>query len=156
MPAVKEFVRNQVAVLLPELAIDPAVTAGDPGPGRSALAGAAARAGPGCRGTAVDPRQAAAYLAYLNEHPDEAQALIRSQGDVYIEYLNAHPTQVQTLLQGQSLSLASQVRDEIRERTVTADSLVDTVVRNILRLKPREALAPPPPEVQRRGVGAPA
>ena len=98
--------------------------------------------------------QVASYLTYLNEHPDEVQTLIRTQGDVYIDYLNAHPAQVQTLLQGQSLGLASQVRDEIRERTVTADGLVDTIVRNLLRLKPREELPPPPLEVQRRAQSA--
>ena len=154
VPAVKELVRNQVAAILPELADDPAVT-------QVIRAQVAAILPNSCQmaedagDTAVDPGAGQrAYLAYLNEHPDEVQALIRNQGDVYIDYLNAHPAQVQTLLQGQSLGLASQVRDEIRERTVTADGLVDTVVRNLLRLKPREALAPPPPKVQRRAQSA--
>jgi hypothetical protein len=82
---------------------------------------------------------------------DEAvQLLIRAQGDTYISYLNANPGSVQNLVQGQSLTLASQMRDEVRERTVTGDSVVDTIVRNILRLKPREELPPPDPDIRRR------
>ncbi len=46
--------------------------------------------------------------------------------------------------------MAGQMRDEVRERTVTADGLVDLVVRNLLRLKPREELPSPPEAVQRR------
>jgi hypothetical protein len=94
--------------------------------------------------------QVADYMVYLNEHPEQVQALIRSQGDAYIDYLNAHPAAVQTLLQGQSLSLAAQVRDEVRERTVTADDVVDMLVRRLLRLKPREELPPPPVDVRGR------
>jgi hypothetical protein len=175
VPAIKEFVRSQVAGILPELADDPAVTevirgqvavllpelANDPAVTQVIRAQVAALLPELLPELAQDAgiqqlirAQAAAYLAYLNEHPDEVQALIRNQGDVYINYLNAHPAQVQTLLQGQSLGLASQVRDEIRERTVTADGLVDAVVRNILRLPPREALAPPPLKVQRRAQSA--
>jgi hypothetical protein len=154
VPALKEFVRSQVAAILPQLADDPAVT-------QVIRAQVAALLPELLPELAEDEQiqqliraQAATYLAYLNEHPDEVQALIRNQGDVYINYLNAHPAQVQTLLQGQSLGLASQVRDEIRERTVTADGLVDAVVRNLLRLPPRETLAPPPPAVQRRAQAA--
>ncbi len=154
VPALKEFVRSQVAGILPELADDPAVTQVI----RAQVAALLPELLPELAEDAAIQQlirtQAAAYLVYLNEHPDEVQALIRNQGDVYINYLNANPAQVQTLLQGQSLGLASQVRDEIRERTVTADGLVDAVVRNILRLPPREALAPPPPKVQRRAQSA--
>jgi hypothetical protein len=150
VPAIKEFVRSQVAGILPELAEDPAVTQVI----RAQVAAILPELAEDAETQQLIRAQAAAYLVYLNEHPDEVQALIRNQGDVYINYLNANPAQVQTLLQGQSLGLASQVRDEIRERTVTADGLVDAVVRNILRLKPREALAPPPLAVQRRAQSA--
>lgn len=128
-PAVQKLVREQVAAVLPTLAADPAVQA-------------------------LIRAQAGQYIQYLNDNPDAVQGLIRTQGDVYIDYLNAHPTPVQTLVQGQSLSLASQVRDEVRERTVTADGLVDLVVRNLLRLKPREDLPAPPDVVQRRAETA--
>jgi hypothetical protein len=124
-PAVQQLVREQVAAVLPALMHDPAVQA-------------------------LIRAQAGEYIAYLQANPEQVQPLIRQQGDVYIDYLNDHPTSVQTLVQGQSLSLAGQLRDEVRERTVTGDSLVDSVVRGILRLKPRDELPPPPENVQRR------
>ncbi len=124
-PAVQQLVRDQVAAVLPSLVDDPAVQA-------------------------LIRQQAGAYIGYLQDNPDVVQPLIRQQGDVYIDYLNDHPTSVQTLVQGQSLSLAGQLRDEVRERTVTGDSLVDSIVRGILRLKPRDELPPPPEIVQRR------
>lgn len=124
-PAVQQLVREQVAAILPELIDDPAVQE-------------------------LIRAQAGAYIAYLGTSPEQVQPLIRQQGDIYIDYLNVHPAPVQALVQGQSLSLAGQLRDEVRERTVTGDSLVDSIVRSILRLKPREELPPPPEEVQRR------
>jgi hypothetical protein len=124
-PAVQQLVREQVAAILPELIDDPAVQE-------------------------LIRAQAGAYIAYLGTSPEQVQPLIRQQGDIYIDYLNVHPAPVQALVQGQSLSLAGQLRDEVRERTVTGDSLVDSIVRSILRMKPREELPPPPEEVQRR------
>lgn len=124
-PLVQRLVREQVTAILPQLIDDASVQA-------------------------LIRAQATEYLAYLLSNPDQVQPLVRQQGDIYIDYLNEHPTDVQTLVQGQSMSLAGQVRDEIRERTVTSDSVVDAIVRSILRLKPREELPPPPLEVQRR------
>ncbi|HHW88088.1 MAG TPA: hypothetical protein GX400_18005 [Chloroflexi bacterium] len=124
-PAVQQLVREQVQAILPTLTNDPAVQE-------------------------LIRAQAGQYIAYLQSAPDTVQPLIRQQGDIYIDYLNDHPAPVQTLVQGQSLSLASQLRDEVRERTVTGDSLVDSIVRSILRLRPREELPPPPEDVQRR------
>ena len=124
-PAVQQLVRQQVQAILPELVNDPVVQE-------------------------LIRAQAGQYIAYLQSTPDAVQPLIRQQGDIYIDYLNDHPTPVQTLVQGQSLSLAGQLRDEVRERTVTGDSLVDAIVRGVLRLKPREELPPPPEDVQRR------
>lgn len=94
--------------------------------------------------------QVKSYLDFLMENPEQIQELIRSQGDVYIEYLNLHPDSVQTLIQGQSVGLVGDVMDEVRERTVTADSAVEMIVRNLLGRKPRWEVPPPPPEVQRR------
>lgn len=124
-PAVRQLVHDQVTAILPDLVNDPTVQA-------------------------LIRAQAGQYIAYLQTAPDTVQPLIRQQGDIYIDYLNDHPAPVQTLVQGQSLSLAGQLRDEVRERTVTGDSLVDSIVRGILRLKPREELLPPPEDVQRR------
>lgn len=145
-PAVKELVRSQVAAILPELAADPAI--GDLV--RAQVGMILPTLGDDEQIQQLIRTQVAEYLVYLNEHPQQVQALIRSQGDAYIDYLNAHPMAVQTLLQGQSLSLAAQVRDEVRERTVTADDVVDMLVRKLLRLKPREELPPPPTTVRGR------
>jgi hypothetical protein len=145
-PAVKQLVRSQIAAILPELAADPAI--GDLV--RAQLGIILPTLGDDEQIQRLIRTQVAEYLVYLNEHPEQVQALIRSQGNAYIDYLNAHPVAVQTLLQGQSLSLAAQVRDEVRERTVTADDVVDMLVRKLLRLKPREELPPPPANVRGR------
>jgi hypothetical protein len=98
--------------------------------------------------------QAGEYLQYLQDNPDTVQALIREQGDTYIDYLNEHPDAVQTLVSGQSLGIAGQVMDEVRERTVTADSVAEMLVRGLLRKKPRYDIEEPPDAVQRRaGAG---
>lgn len=124
-PAVDRLVRAQVARVLPALMQSPEVQD-------------------------LIRAQAARYIDYLTQHPEVLEDLIRAQGDDYIDYLNAYPAAVQNLVQGQSLSLAGQVRDEVRERTVTADSVVDMVVRNLFRLRPREDLPEPVDRVQRR------
>jgi pimeloyl-ACP methyl ester carboxylesterase len=78
--------------------------------------------------------------------------LIRVQGDKYIDYLNEHPDKVQNLISGQSVGLAGQMLDEVRERTVTADSVTEMIVRNLLKKKPRSELAEPPDMVQARAA----
>ena len=97
---------------------------------------------------------AANYLAYLQEHPEQVEALIRSQGDGYINYLNENPESVQDLLTGQSTGLATELMEEVRERTVSADNVFEMIARSILRRTPREELPEPPPEVQRRAERA--
>lgn len=125
-PAVKELVHRQVVHILPALKDDPAIQE-------------------------LIRAQATAYLTSLQGALDPSlQALIRQQGDAYIDYLNAHPTAVQTLVQGQSMSLANDVMNEVRERTVTADSVAEMIIRRLLGRKQRTDLPPPPPEVQRR------
>lgn len=148
-PALQALVRAQVAALLPELAADAAVTALV----RAQVAALLPELARDPAITALALAQVAAVLPALDDN-QAVQALIRAQGDRYVEYLNAHPTAVQSLVQGQSLTLANQVREEVRERTVTADSFVDIVVRNILRLPPREQQPPPPPDVRRRADSA--
>jgi hypothetical protein len=73
------------------------------------------------------------YIAYLNDHPELIETLIREQGDVYINYLNENPEQVQGLVQGQSSGLVAEVTDQVRERTVTADTLLEMTVRSLFR-----------------------
>ena len=68
--------------------------------------------------------------------------------DEFINQLAENP-ELQELVTQQSLGLASEARDEVRERTVTADNIMENLVRRILRRTPRAELPEPPPEVQR-------
>lgn len=68
--------------------------------------------------------------------------------DEFIDTLAENP-ELQDLITQQSIGLASEARDEVRERTVTADNIMESIVRRILRRTPRAELPPPPPEVQR-------
>ncbi len=95
-------------------------------------------------------KQAGAYLLYLTQNSEQIQALIRQQGDIYIDYLNDHPDAVQNLVSGQSLGIAGQVMDEVRERTVTADSVAEMFARRVLGRKARTDVEEPPEAVQRR------
>ena len=99
-------------------------------------------------------KQAGAYLLYLTQNSEQIQALIRQQGDIYIDYLNDHPDAVQNLVSGQSLSIAGQVMDEVRERTVTADTVAEMFARRILGRKARTEVEEPPEVVQRRASTA--
>jgi hypothetical protein len=109
---------------------------------------------------ANDPAIAALVRAQVNQvvpllaQDPAIQELIRQQGDAYIDYLNEHPDAVQNLIQGQSVSLASDVLDGVRERTVTADSLAESIVRGLLGRKPRGDVPEPPEQIQRRAVSA--
>ena len=124
-PAIEALVAAQVNTILGKLAQDPAVQA-------------------------LIQAQADAYIAYLRAHPEVLADLIREQGDTYIDYLNLHPDAVENLVQGQSVTLAGEVLDEVRERTVTIDSAFEMVLRTLLRRPPRDQLPPPTPQVQRR------
>ena len=83
---------------------------------------------------------------------EQIELLIRAQGDKYIDYLNEYPERVRNLVSGQSVGLAGQMLDEVRERTVTADSLAEMMVRNLLRKKPRAEIEEPPENVQARAA----
>lgn len=67
--------------------------------------------------------------------------------DEFIEDL-ADNEELQDLVAQQSLSMVSEVRDEVRERTVTGDNVLEGIVRRMLRRTPRTELPVPPPEVQ--------
>lgn len=96
------------------------------------------------------------YIAYLSEHPDLVDALIRQRGDRYLDYLHDdNPEVIQDLIQGQSLGLAGEIMDQVRERTVTADSLVETLTRAILRRTPRSDLPEPPDEIKNLALPSP-
>lgn len=84
----------------------------------------------------------------------------------YIEYLAENP-EVQELVQTQSTGLANEVVEEVRERTVSADTFLEGVARSLLRMTPRTRLPEPseklrqsaeslrPPKKRRRTPSAP-
>ncbi len=90
------------------------------------------------------------YLASLREHPEQLTPLVHALGDEYIAYLNEHPERVQGLLQSQGQSLANEVINQVRGRTVTADSFAEMLTRSLLRRPPREQLPEPLPELKAR------
>jgi hypothetical protein len=71
--------------------------------------------------------------------------------EIVSEFINrlAENPEVRALVAQQSISLAAGMRDEVRERTVTSDNVLEDIARRILRREPRTALPQPPPEVQR-------
>lgn len=144
--AVQQLIQVQVDKILPALADNPGV--------QELIDAQLAKILPELKDNALIQElirvQAGQYLQHLQDDPDPVQALIRVQGDAYIAYLNEHPDSVQNLVSGQSASLAGQMMDEVRERTVTADSVTEMLVRNILRRRSRSELPPPPEQVQRR------
>ena len=71
--------------------------------------------------------------------------------DEYIEYLTHNP-EVKDLVQMQSSGLANEVIEEVRERTVSADTFLEGLARSLLRRFPRRELPAPPPEVIARAA----
>lgn len=125
-PAVQKLVREQVDAVLPTLAEDSRIQE-------------------------LIRKQAGIYLGQLGKAVDpNLLAVIRTHGDDYIQYLNEHPESVQNLVAGQTIGLTTEIMNEVRERAVTADSVVEMIVRRVLGRKQRDQLPPPPPEVQRR------
>jgi hypothetical protein len=90
------------------------------------------------------------YLSYLQAHPEALDPFVQAQTHRILDHLSENPEQVQSLVQGQSLTMASQMRDEVRSGTVTADTAVEMVVRSLFRRAPRTELPAPPPGVQAR------
>jgi hypothetical protein len=100
--------------------------------------------------------QAGDYLAYLRDQPEELDDVVQSVGDRYVKYLHdENPDDVQDLIAGQTIGLTTEIADEVRERTVTADSVVEMFVRSLLRRAPRQDLPAPPPEVKQQAMKKP-
>ncbi len=59
-------------------------------------------------------------------------------------------SEVQELVQKQSTGLAGEVIEEVRERAVSADTLMERMARSLLRRTPREQLPEPPAAVRIR------
>jgi hypothetical protein len=71
--------------------------------------------------------------------------------DASLEYLS-QSEDVMELVQEQSTGLASEVIEEMRERTVSGDNLLESVVRSLFRRTPREHVPPPPLEVREGAI----
>lgn len=71
--------------------------------------------------------------------------------DTSIDYLSTNPD-VKELVQSQSTSLINEIIEEIRERTVSGDTLIEGIVRAVFHLTPRHNLPEPPLEVRMRAV----
>ncbi|MCI0520725.1 MAG: hypothetical protein L0Z70_10795 [Chloroflexi bacterium] len=63
--------------------------------------------------------------------------------DAFIEYLASNP-ELQDLVQAQSTGLANEVVEEVRERTVSADTFLEGLARSLLRRMPRSQMPEPP------------
>jgi hypothetical protein len=61
--------------------------------------------------------------------------------DEFINYLSQNE-ELQNLITEQSMSLAAESMDSVRERTVTSDAIAERFVRALLRRPPRRTLAP--------------
>lgn len=90
------------------------------------------------------------YLQYLEHQPQVLQPLIQSQADEYLDYLEQNPETVQEIISGQSLGLAAGIRDQIRERLISVDYLIEKLLRAILRKPPRWEVEAPPQAVRAR------
>jgi hypothetical protein len=75
-----------------------------------------------------------------------AQAALEQSFDRGIDYLTTNE-EIKELIETQSVSLAGEVIEEIRERAVSADNLLEGAVRMILHKPPRSELPAPPAEI---------
>ncbi len=76
---------------------------------------------------------------------DAAEQLI----DTSVDTVSSDPRVqkiVQEIIQQQSMGMVDEAVEEVRERTITGDMLLERPVRLILRRRPRESL-PPPTEI---------
>ena len=90
--------------------------------------------------------QAQSLLDELADDP-RLSSVIRKQGDLYVDHLQDHPQAVQELVRGQSVGMAEELANSVRQRTVSADDLLERFVRTVLGRRPRKDLPDPPPEV---------
>jgi len=70
------------------------------------------------------------------------QVAMKSTFNESVDNLAQNP-EIRELIQSQGVSLAGELVEEIRERTVSADNFLETVAREMLRRKPRVELPPP-------------
>lgn len=79
------------------------------------------------------------------------QVALNETMETSIEYIAEKP-EIQELIQSQSTGLANEIIEEVRERTVSADTLAENILRSFLRLTPRSEISGPPIEVRIRAL----
>lgn len=84
---------------------------------------------------------------------DLARAALYERVDNAIKYLTAN-SEVQELVQSQSVGLVDEVIEEARERTVSADNFIESLVRSLLR-RPQRWELPEPAEAIKRQAETP-
>lgn len=82
---------------------------------------------------------------------DLADIALYETVDFWIDYFAESP-EVVDLVTSQSISFAEEVVEEVRERTVSADNFLESLVRTVFRRPARAELPPPPIEVQKEAV----
>jgi hypothetical protein len=70
-----------------------------------------------------------------------ARQAVQGTTDEVIDVLAVHPG-VKELVEKQSSGFASEIVEEIRERTVSLDTLIERVIRKVLKKKPRTQFLP--------------
>jgi hypothetical protein len=80
-----------------------------------------------------------------------AETALTGTVDETVDYLAEMPG-VQELITSQTTSMAEELVEEIRERTVAADILLEGFARALFRRQPRHSLPPPPPAVQMSAI----
>ena len=73
------------------------------------------------------------------------QFVVMDRVETTVDFMTTNP-EVRSLVQSQSVSLAGEVVEEVRERAVSADNFLESLARGMFRRPPREEL-PEPPEV---------
>ena len=83
---------------------------------------------------------------------DLARLALKRTVDQNIEYL-AHNPAVEELVETQSTGLANEVVEEVRERTVSADTFLEGLARSLLRRTPRRQPPEAPEHVRKHADG---
>jgi hypothetical protein len=83
---------------------------------------------------------------------DLARLALKRTVDQNIAYL-AHNPEVEQLVETQSSGLANEVVEEVRERTVSADTFLEGLARSLLRKVPRANLPEPSDAVRKMAEG---
>jgi len=94
-----------------------------------------------------------AEIGKIEEHHSRKLALTATTEtvDSTIDYLTDNE-ELHELIASQGVGIAGEALEEVRERSVSADDYFESVIRALLRRKPREQLEAPSQDVRQRAV----